>query len=89
MALTIEEKKKAINTFSKDGKDTGSASSQVSLLTAKIHKLNEHLKKNIHDFSSKRGLLSNVGQRRKMLKYLSQKDPKEYEKVLKELGLRK
>ncbi len=69
--------------------DTGSPAVQITLLTAKIHKLNSHLQKNIHDFSSKRGLLSNVGQRRKMLKYLAKSDPKKYEKTLKELGLRK
>ncbi|HRY59934.1 MAG TPA: 30S ribosomal protein S15 [Patescibacteria group bacterium] len=87
--LTTEEKKKAIKKVVSDEKNTGSANVQISLLTEKILKLNDHLKKNIHDFSSKRGLLKNVGQRRKLLKYLKNSDPKKYEEVLAKLGLRK
>ena len=87
--LTTEEKKKAIKKVSGDEKNTGAADAQISLLTEKILKLNDHLKKNIHDFSSKRGLLCNVGQRRKLLKYLKRSDPKKYEEVLAKLGLRK
>jgi len=87
--LSTEEKKAARAKVSTHEKDTGSASVQISALTSKILKLNEHLKKNIHDFSSKRGLLKNVGQRRKFLKYLRNSDPKKYEEVLGKLGLRK
>lgn len=87
--LTTEEKKKAIKKVGSDEKNTGSASVQISLLTEKILKLNDHLRTNIHDFSSKRGLLCNVGQRRKLLKYLKNSDPKGYENVLAKLGLRK
>ena len=86
--LTTEEKKTVIKKIA-DEKDTGSADVQVALLTEKILKLNDHLKKNIHDFSSKRGLLKNVGQRRKLLKYLRVSNPKKYEVVLEKLGLRK
>jgi small subunit ribosomal protein S15 len=87
--LTAEEKKKAMTKVNSDEKNTGSADVQISLLTEKILKLNEHLKKNIHDFSSKRGLLKNVGQRRKLLKYLRGSNTKKYEEVLGKLGLRK
>lgn len=87
--LSVEEKRIARSKVSSSEKDTGSASVQISALTAKILKLNEHLKKNIHDFSSKRGLLKNVGQRRKFLKYIRKSDPKKYEEVLGKLGLRK
>ena len=87
--LSTEEKKKAITKLASNDKDTGSAEVQISLLTEKILKLNDHLRKNIHDFSSKRGLLKNVGQRRKFLKYLRSKDIKKYEEVLAKLGLRK
>ncbi|MDD5731472.1 MAG: 30S ribosomal protein S15 [Patescibacteria group bacterium] len=86
--LSTEEKKVARTKVSSE-KDTGSVSVQISALTTKILKLNDHLKKNIHDFSSKRGLLKNVGQRRKFLKYLKKSDPKKYEEVLGKLGLRK
>jgi len=87
--LTKEEKKQAAKKISSDDKNTGSADVQISLLTTKILKLNEHLRSNIHDFSSKRGLLKNVGQRRKLLKYLRASNPKKYEEVLATLGLRK
>ena len=89
MALRTEEKKRIIDaiTFSKGS--TGSTEAQIALLTEKIHKLNFHLKKNIHDFSSKRGLLVNVGKRRKLLRYLSSTNPTGYETVLKKLNLRK
>jgi small subunit ribosomal protein S15 len=87
--LTTEEKKTVIKKISNVEGDTGSADVQVALLTEKILKLNDHLKKNIHDFSSKRGLLKNVGQRRKLLKYLRVSNPKKYEVVLQKLGLRK
>ena len=87
--LTTEEKKTVIKKIAKEDSDTGSADVQVALLTEKILKLNDHLKKNIHDFSSKRGLLKNVGQRRKLLKYLRVSNPKKYEIVLEKLGLRK
>lgn len=87
--LTTEEKKQAIVKIGGSEKDTGTASAQISLLTEKILKLNDHLKKNIHDFSSKRGLLKNVGQRRKLLRYLRSSDQKKYEEVLAKLGLRK
>lgn len=87
--LSKEEKKVARAKVTSNEKDVGSASVQISVLTTKILKLNDHLKKNIHDFSSKRGLLKNVGQRRKFLKYLKSSNPKKYEEVLATLGLRK
>lgn len=87
--LSKEKKTSIISGFGKNDKDSGSASAQIALLTEKIRKLNEHLKKNIHDFSSQRGLLKNVGQRRRFLKYLKKSDPKKYEEALAKLGLRK
>jgi len=87
--LSTEEKKTAIQKVTDSEKNSGSADAQISLLTEKILKLNDHLKKNIHDFSSKRGLLKNVGQRRKLLKYLRGSNQKKYEELLGKLGLRK
>ena len=69
--------------------DTGSAEVQVAVLTARINHLNEHLKKNIHDFHSRRGLLKMVGRRRRLLAYLSRKDVSRYQKLIGSLGLRK
>lgn len=89
MALKTEKKKNIVKEMSGGEKNTGSAEVQVALLTEKIKMVNEHMKKNIHDFSAQRGLLKNVGQRRRLLKYLRSSDPKKYEEVLAKLGLRK
>jgi len=89
MALITQEKKKIIEENAISEKDTGSPEVQVSLLTEKINRFNEHAKKHIHDFGSKRGLLVNIGRRRKLLNYLSKKDPSRYKAILNKLGLRK
>lgn len=70
-------------------RDTGSADVQVSLLTARINHLTEHLTANKKDASSRRGLLRMVARRRKLLDYLSRTDPERYQKVLSTLGLRR
>ena len=69
--------------------DTGSAPYQVALLTARIFHLTDHL--NIHkkDFSSRRGLLTLVSQRRKLLDYLKSTKPQKYQEVVERLGLRR
>jgi small subunit ribosomal protein S15 len=87
--LSTEEKKAVIIDMAGNDKNTGSAEVQIALLTEKIRMVNEHLKKNIHDFSAKRGLIVNVGERRKFLKYLRRSNQKKYEEVLAKLGLRK
>ena len=69
--------------------DTGSVEVQVSLLTEEIKILTEHLKVNIHDFHSKRGLLMKVGKRRSLLEYLKKTDVNRYRELIKRLGLRK
>ena len=78
-------KQKTIKDFQKSGQDTGSAQVQIGLLTKGIKDLSEHLRTHIHDFSSRRGLLKKVSQRRKFLKYLQSHDPKSYEKVIKKI----
>jgi len=70
-------------------KDTGSAEVQVVLLTGKIKELAKHLKKHAKDSDSRRGLLIMVGKRRRLLNYLKKIDPKIYEKLIKDLGLKK
>ena len=89
MALATAEKHKIVKEHSRGEKDTSSPEVQIALLTEKINRFNDHIKKHIHDFSSKRGLLISIGQRRRLLQYLSKKDPKRYEAILKKLGLRK
>ena len=68
--------------------DTGSPEVQIAVLTMRIRDLTEHLKVHIHDYHSKKGLLSLVGKRRKLLRYLSAKDFGRYKTLIESLGLR-
>ncbi|HEY8692321.1 MAG TPA: 30S ribosomal protein S15 [Chloroflexota bacterium] len=70
-------------------RDSGSSEVQVAILTARINHVNEHLKGNIHDHHSRRGLLKMVGRRRRLLAYLSRKNVDGYQKLIASLGLRK
>ena len=82
-------KKQIIAKHQVHDKDTGSALVQVALLTARIISLTEHLKIHKKDNHSRRGLLLLVGKRRKLLNYLRNTQPAEYQKIITELNLRK
>lgn len=69
--------------------DTGSPEVQIALLTARISYLTEHLKEHKKDHHSRRGLLKMVGQRRRLLSYLSKKDINRYREIIAQLNLRK
>ena len=86
--FTIEEKAEIIANSRIHETDTGSPEVQVSLLTARINQLTEHFKVHKHDLHSYRGLRKLVGQRRRLLKYLSTKDPERYRALIAKLGLR-
>ena len=87
--LKRERKEEIIKEYAiKDG-DTGSVEVQVALLTEEINVLTEHLKTNINDYNSKRGLLMKVGKRRSLLEYLKKTDVNRYRELIKRLGLRK
>ncbi len=68
--------------------DTGSPEVQISILTGRINQLTEHLKIHKHDLHSRRGLMLMVGQRRRLLAYLSKKSPDRYRALIARLGLR-
>jgi small subunit ribosomal protein S15 len=89
MALTTEEKKKTISKFATTKDDTGSPEVQIALLTAKIKKLTQHLKEHKKDVHSRRGLLSMVSKRRRLLNYLMKKEKDRYQKVIEKLNLSK
>lgn len=89
MILVKEEKAKIIDGFKTHARDTGSAEVQIAILTERINLLGAHFKLHKKDFHSRRGLLSLVGTRRKLLNYLKKKDVKKYEEVLEKLSLRK
>lgn len=88
MPLPAEEKASIISDARVHETDTGSPEVQVSLLTARINQLTEHLKVHKHDLHSRRGLLMMVGQRRRLLAYLSRKSPERYRALIAKLGLR-
>jgi small subunit ribosomal protein S15 len=89
MALRTEDKSTIIEKHRVHEGDTGSPEVQVALLTARIAYLTDHMKGHDKDFSSRRGLLKLVGQRRRLLKYLQVTDPKRYQTVIGDLGLRR
>ena len=89
MVLVKEKKTKIIDEFKVHARDTGSAEVQIAILTERINSLGEHFKNHKKDFNSRRGLLSLVGRRRRLLNYLKSKDVKKYEDVLEKLNLRK
>ncbi len=89
MALSKSEKDAIIKEYNIHQKDTGSPEVQIALLTRRIDQLIEHLKVHKHDEHSRLGLIKLVGQRKRHLNYLSQKDPARYRDVVGRLGLRK
>lgn len=89
MALTKEDKETIIKSFGLHEGDTGSPQVQIALLTNRIQYLTDHLKAHKHDQHSRRGLLKMVGQRRRLLKYLSDNDPDAYQAMLQRLNLRR
>ncbi len=89
MALTQEAKKAIMAEFKLHDSDTGSPEVQVALLTQRIKDITEHLKVHKKDFHTRRGLLKLIGQRRRLLDYMQNKDIERYRKIIKTLGLRK
>lgn len=87
--ITKEEKAKAIALTQVAKNDVGSPQAQVSILTARIKEVTEHLKANKHDHMARRGLIQMVGKRKKLLKYLESKDFEAYKATVAKLGLRK
>lgn len=87
--ITKEEKAKAIALTQVGKNDVGSPQAQVSVLTARIKEVTEHLKTNKHDHMARRGLIQMVGKRKKLLKYLENTDFESYKAVVAKLGLRK
>jgi len=84
-----EKKKKIIAKHAKHQKDTGSAQVQIAILTERINELTDHLKVHKKDIHSRKGLLSMVGKRRRLLNYVKSKNPDKYQEVVKTLELRK
>lgn len=86
--LTKEEKSVIIEGYHTHNSDTGSPEVQIAILTKRIRDLTEHLKVHKHDYHSKKGLLTMVGRRRKMLRYIREKDFNRYKSLIERLELR-
>ena len=89
MALTKDRKTELIGSYRTHESDTGSPEVQVAILSERINYLTEHFKSHAKDHHSRRGLLKLVGQRRRLLDYLKQKDAERYAELIRKLGIRK
>lgn len=85
----LQQKGELIGKYKRHEKDTGSPEVQIALLTNRINHLTEHFKVHKKDFHSRTGLLKLVGQRRRLLSYLKDKDLGRYREVIQSLGLRR
>ena len=86
--ISKEKKQEVISEYRTHESDTGSPEVQVAVLTERVRELTEHLKAHSKDFHSRRGLLKMVGSRRKLLRYLKDKDFNRYKSLIERLGLR-
>lgn len=86
--LDKKKKERIIKKFQTHEGDTGSSQVQIAILTAEIDDLTGHLKQHKKDFSSRRGLLKKVGERRRLLKYLAKDNKKAYEELIGQLKLK-
>ena len=87
--LDKKKKEAIIKKFRIHESDSGSSEVQIAILTEEIKELAEHLKRHKKDFSSRRGLLRKVSQRRRLLKFLERDNLKSYEELIKKLKLKK
>ena len=88
MPLSTTIKKQVIKEFQTADGDTGSPEVQIALLTKRIDRLTEHLKNHIHDTHSRRGLLSMIAKRRRLLNFLTKVDKIRSEEIAKKVGLK-
>ena len=89
MALAIEAKRQILNNNQRHKTDTGSPEVQIALLSSRIAMLTEHFKTHKKDHGSRKGLLTLVAKRRRLLTYLRDTDPERYKTVLQRLGIRR
>jgi small subunit ribosomal protein S15 len=88
MALTQERKQEIMAQYQAHETDTGSADLQVAMLTERIQKLSSHLSNHKKDYSSQRGLLQLISQRKSLLAYIRKQDKSRYQELISRLGIR-
>jgi len=86
---TAGKKAQIVADLAKSKTDTGSSAVQVGIMTARIAELTEHLKTHKHDYASRRALLQLVGKRKRLLKYIADKDSEVYLALIRKLGIRR
>ena len=89
MALAIEVKQQVFATNQRHKTDTGSAEVQIALLSQRLSLLQEHFQAHKKDHGSRKGLLTLVAKRRRLLTYLRDTDPERYKAVIQRLGIRR
>jgi small subunit ribosomal protein S15 len=89
MALTVEARNQVVSKYRIHKKDTGSPEVQVAMLSQRIAELTGHFKIHQKDHHSRRGLLTMVARRRRLLKYLKDRSPERYQSLIQQLGLRR
>ena len=87
--LTVEKKEEIFKEYGGSAKNTGSTEGQVALFTYRIKSLSDHLREHHKDHSCRRRLLTLVGKRRRLLRYLEAKNITKYRALIEELGIRK
>ena len=88
MTLDTAEKQELIETHQVHPTDTGSVEVQIAILSKRISKLSDHLQGNIHDFASRQGLLKMIGKRKRLLSYIKDKNVKNYQDLVRKIGIR-
>ncbi|MFN5479540.1 MAG: 30S ribosomal protein S15 [Chitinophagaceae bacterium] len=88
-SVTKEKKTSIVAEFGGNAKNTGSIDAQIALLTEEINEISKHLQVNSKDFSTHRGLMRKVGQRKRLLTYMSKHNLTGYRALIEKLGLRK
>ncbi|WP_040797327.1 30S ribosomal protein S15 [Nocardia higoensis] len=89
MALTTEQKSAILAEYGLHEKDTGSPEAQIALLSKRIADITEHLKQHKHDHHTRHGLMALIGRRKRLSKYLADKDIQRYRTLIERLGLRR
>ena len=89
MSIEKDKKTELIKSFGSNEQDSGSPNVQIAILSERIKNLTEHLKEHTKDFATRRGLLTLVGKRRKLLEYIKKKNTGNYSSLIEKLGLRR
>ncbi len=89
MSVTTEQTTKLIKEYGNDEKNSGASAVQVAIMTERINRITDHLKNNKKDHSGRRGLLSLVSKRRRLLNYIKKNNTGDYLELIKKLGIRK